>query len=194
MVLYDTVQYTGRLLTVRAEYREHTATHAYRSPEPCQFELIPICIQPHLCPLFVAYPFIRLQVYPNFIGFHNSIASFSITFTNHLSVITPRIPDSANLFPSFPHPDIDPVRRTISNATVTSFLCNDGQCLPSLAGTLTFLSSSMRRYHNDASDMMMLMLLQNPQRNRPYPAISSINTATFQAPIESIRTLSRVRH
>lgn len=38
MVLYDTVRYTGRLLTVRVEYRAHTEAHAYRSPDPCQFE------------------------------------------------------------------------------------------------------------------------------------------------------------
>lgn len=67
MVLYDTVRYTGILLTVRVEYRAYTETHAYRSPDPCQFEGH-LSLHPtsplNYPPLFVAYPFIRLQLYP----------------------------------------------------------------------------------------------------------------------------------
>lgn len=150
MVLYDTVRYMRRLLTVRNN-TEHIQRDTLHTDHliPVIWTFILVCIQPYLFFLYVSlHP---SSIVFNSMGFHNLIAPFPIV--SPISLISyPQIPDSANIPPNFPHPDIDPVRRTILNATVTSFWCNDDQYLPSLAMNLTFLCSSVAGYHNDASD------------------------------------------
>ncbi|OJJ88900.1 uncharacterized protein ASPGLDRAFT_756570 [Aspergillus glaucus CBS 516.65] len=163
--------------TLMSTYR----THAYRSPDPCHLDLILVCIQPHI---FFLIPQLNCIVFNRFHRYH-------------LSASYPQIPDSANFLPNFPHPDIDPVRRTILNATVTSFSCNS--ILPSLAMKLTFLCYSMAGYHNDASDDdddddAAAVAAGKPATEQAVSCyLSPINTASFK-PNRINRTLARVRH
>lgn len=194
MVLYDTVLYTRRLLTVR-----HNTEHIQRDT----------CIQitwslsfgpdPRLHPtsylLFVCKLFIRLQLYSIPWDSTTQLHRFQSFSLISISLISyPQIPDSANIFPRISR--IRTLTQSVAQFSMQPslrFRATMTSVLPSLAMKLTFLCSSMAGYHNDASDDDAVAAGKPATEQAVSCYLSPINAASFK-PNRINRTLSRVRH